>query len=355
MTNRIAKGANLQMGLNFRLHYGWDFGSSPAAPLGLEAPDRAALLDADFAQIAASGFRVVRWFVFCDGRNGIRFTGERPAGLEPCVAPAVRAALAAAARHGLSILFVLLDHTFAFNPVPISGTSMIKQGHGHALSHPDLFEALIGNVFVPFWDLIADHPNVLGYELINEPEMVMRRRENWFSTPSGVGCPDVPDVHQLSFADMSDRLSRTREAVHQNTRAQFSIGSMTARWMGRWAPLLDSDRDFLTFHYYGDDPDFPRLLEENIAPLAERLAVGLGEFYPQGASCIPPGHSGWPDISAADFFRHAAAAGLQLAMPWVWRPGANDPGEIPLEECLAVSREVHHNGIYARYSLVPAS
>ena len=93
MGKRITKGAPLQMGINFRLHYGWDFGVSPGTPLSLAAPDRAALLDTEFALLAAAGCRIVRWFVFCDGRNGIRFLGERPAGLDPLVAPALRVAL----------------------------------------------------------------------------------------------------------------------------------------------------------------------------------------------------------------------------------------------------------------------
>lgn len=355
MANGIVKGGSLQMGINFRLHYGWDFGASPGTPLGVEAPERAALLDSDFAALAAAGCRIVRWFVFCDGRNGIRFVGERPVGLDPLVAPALRVALNTAARHGISILFVLLDHTLSFSPESIPGTGMVKQGHGRLLRHPDLFESLVGNVFTPFWDLVADHPNVLGYELINEPEMVMQRREYWYAEPSGVGCPSVPDEDQLSLAEMSDRLGRTREAVHHSTRAQFSIGSMTARWMGRWAKLLDPSRDFLTFHYYGDEYDFLRVLEDRVAPHTEQLAVGLGEFYPQGARVIPAGHGGWPDISAAEFIRLAASFGLQLAMPWVWRPGPRDPGEVPLAECRAALSEVEHNVRHGRSTAVHAS
>jgi hypothetical protein len=355
MRNRIEKGAPLELGINFRLHYGWDFGVSPGEPLGLEAPARAALLDADFARLAEAGCRIVRWFVFCDGRNGIQFMGQRPVGLDPAVAPAVRVALDTAARHGISILFVLLDHTLAFSPVGIPGTNLIKQGHGRLLRHPDLFEALVGNVFVPFWELVDDHPNVLGYELINEPEMVMQRRDHWYAEPSGVGCPAVPDRDQLSFAEMADRLTRTREAVHHATSAQFSIGSMTARWMSRWADVLDPNRDLLTFHYYGDEYDFRRMLEERVLPVAEQMAVGIGEFYPQGARVVPAGHGGWPDISAGEFIRYAAAFGLQVAMPWVWRPGARDPGEVSLEECRAAIDEVAHNVRHERSALVHAS
>ena len=36
--------------------------------------------------------------------------------------------------------------------------------------------------------------------------------------------------------------------------------------------------------------------------------------------------------SAEDFFSAAARHRLQLAMPWVWNPGENDPGAISMEE-----------------------
>jgi hypothetical protein len=176
MRYQVKKGAPLRWGMNYRLHYGWDFGASPGPPLHLAAPDRAALLDADFATLAAAGCRLVRWLVFGDGRNGIRFVGEKPAGLDPCVAPALRVALDTAARHGIGILFVLLDHTLSFRPRGIPGTAMAIQGHGSLLRHADLFEALLGNVFAPFWDLIDNHSHVIGYELLNEPEMIMRWR-----------------------------------------------------------------------------------------------------------------------------------------------------------------------------------
>ena len=60
-------------------------------------------------------------------------------------------------------------------------------------------------------------------------------------------------------------------------------------------------------------------------------ALLLGCF---GAAALPPSRldSPWPDHRLADFFTAARRHRLQAALPWVWNPGPNDPGEIPLDE-----------------------
>jgi hypothetical protein len=135
---------------------------------------------------------------------------------------------------------------------------------------------------------------------------------------------------------MQRRMRRCAALVHRHTATQFSVGSMSSRWLAQWEDCLDPASDFLTFHYYGqhDERDLDRVFTTRIAPLAARLPVGLGEFYPCGAAAIPPSRaaSPWPDHRLADFFTAARRHRLQAALPWVWNPGANDPGEIPLDE-----------------------
>ena len=52
------------------IFYGLDFGANVwGSHLGVST--RRAAVARDFAQMAALGFVVVRWFVFCDGRGGV--------------------------------------------------------------------------------------------------------------------------------------------------------------------------------------------------------------------------------------------------------------------------------------------
>src|SRR5688500_2891984 len=83
-------GANLPW-----VHYGIDFGANAWRPEGgMAQQDERAQIELTFAGLAASGVQCVRWFLFCDGRAGIRFSdGGRPIGLDDFVFRDVDAAL----------------------------------------------------------------------------------------------------------------------------------------------------------------------------------------------------------------------------------------------------------------------
>ncbi|MBI2684972.1 MAG: hypothetical protein HYX27_01555 [Acidobacteria bacterium] len=322
---RLTRGGPLQLGVNYRLAYGWDFGDND---LSLANPARLATVNADFAAIATHNATILRWFVLNDGRGVMDRSGPKHWN-----SAALRAGLDAAQQHGLSVLLVLLDHTFCFREEQ-AGDS-VKQGHGLWFKDASLFDRLLGQLLEPLIMEVGTHPAVLGFELLNEPEMAMRRRAWWFGKVTGVGSSLVPKEWQLSVGEMRARMSLVADAAHR-TGKQFSVGSMSSRWVGQWEPVVDPDRDFLNFHYYGEnhERDLDAMIESRILPIAERVAIGFGEFYPRGCDCIPPGRTAtpWPDHRLMDFFSAARRYGLQLAMPWVWNPGENDPGEIPLDE-----------------------
>jgi hypothetical protein len=323
---RLTCGGPLHLGVNYRLSYGWDFIDGP---LNVAAPARAAMLDSDFSLLASHGATLIRWFLWNDGRRIVVDGKIRRPDFD-----ALRAGLDTAERHGLSVLLVLLDHTFCFREEPAGNA--VKQGHGAWLKDDARFDRLLGELLEPTIITAGRHPAVMGFELINEPEMAMRRRDRWFRRATGTGCSLVPEEWQLTLAEMHRRMRRCADVVHRRTSKQFSVGSMSSRWLAQWEPCVDPAVDFLTFHYYGqsDEQDLDRVFTTRIAPVAASFPVGLGEFYPQGAAVVPPSRqsSPWPDHRLTDFFTAAARHRLQTALPWVWNPGTQDPGEIPLDE-----------------------
>jgi hypothetical protein len=327
----LRHGGPLVLGMNYRLSYGWDFGRTCGGEdLSLNNPARLAMVKQDFAELAAHGVKLIRWFVFNDCRNGIIVTGQRAAGVTDTAMHALHKGLDAAHEAGLHVLLVLLDHTMAFDGVDIGDTGMHMQGRGDWLKDEGRFEALVDHVLGPVVQDLAGHPAVMGYELVNEPEMMMELWDGIVGGWTGAGSEQVRPEWRLSLDEMRERMWRMREVVHANSGAQFSIGAMSARWAGEWADVLEPSRDFLTFHYYGHlwETDFERTMEKYIETLTRRFAVGLGEFYPNGARVRPEGAPDWPDMSLEDFLRKAEEWDLQLAMPWVWRPGQHDPGPI---------------------------
>ena len=143
-------GANLPWIL-----YGLDFGANRWRPNGGVAQgDLREPLNRKLAQLAAAGVTMVRWFLLCDGRAGIRFSDNgSPDGLDACVLPDIDAALDATNGHGLRVLFVLLDFHWCksvqwVNGVQLGAAGRYSNGKSHGRDSST-------ESFGRFWSAIA--------------------------------------------------------------------------------------------------------------------------------------------------------------------------------------------------------
>jgi len=103
--SRFVVGANLPW-----VGYGTDFGASGWFPEGGLSAQPAALgrLDHTLAALERDGIAVLRLFMLCDGRSGIRFDSHHlPIGLDDSVFPDIDALLTAAKRHHVRVMPVL--------------------------------------------------------------------------------------------------------------------------------------------------------------------------------------------------------------------------------------------------------
>ncbi len=136
----IVVGANLPW-----ITYGCDFGANawrPAggvATTGIPPSVRRALGD-----LRDRGGTLVRWFLFCDGRAGIRFDGDRPVGLDDFVTADLDAALDLLDATGLRVIFVLLDFHWCLRRRDINGVQL--SGRQRVLTRADLRASLLENV-----------------------------------------------------------------------------------------------------------------------------------------------------------------------------------------------------------------
>src|SRR5512140_793944 len=105
---RISRDSKFLDGVNYQLHYGFDFGEHKCIPgLGLHHGDRLALVKKDFALLAENGIHAVRMNVFTDGRTGIVYDGIRRAiGVEDAVATGMLNVLRIAAASNMLVSFV---------------------------------------------------------------------------------------------------------------------------------------------------------------------------------------------------------------------------------------------------------
>lgn len=260
-------GSWFLFGVNYPYHrYGNDFGGNAWGAYGVGDPNTNAAVEADFARLDALGVRTVRWFVFADGRAGMRFDAAgMPIGLDEYVFRDMDAMLAIAQRHNISLTLVLLDFRFQFAPRLENGVQL--GGHGAILANPDGQQALVERVFIPLFQRYAAHPAILAWEVMNEPE--------WTLTDAGrvdreIGTP-------LPLATMRAFVGLTVAAIHEHARTYATVGSANVKWARNWVGL---NLDFYQAHYY--DWMKPYSTDNVFAMRADQLGLDrpivIGEF-----------------------------------------------------------------------------
>ena len=267
-------GANLPW-----VHYGIDFGANAWRPDGgVAQPDERAQLERTFEHLARSGVRYVRWFLFCDGRAGIQFSpGGRPLGLDGFVFRDVDAALDIARRHDIRIMFVLLDFLWCD---PASATRGVQMGgRSYVLADAASRDALFALVLGPLLERYADEPQILAWDIINEPE--------WIRT--------------MDAADLRTFLADSVDLIHGTTCHPVTIGSAGMRWRDRYTGI---GLDFYQVHWYDGLKRQPPL-ETPLDQLGFDRPVLLGEFPTKGSRRHPD-----------EIVETARAAGYSGAFYW---------------------------------------
>jgi hypothetical protein len=256
LTRPFLLGANLPWA-----HYGIDFGANAWRPEGgIGQPQERAQIELIFTRLAASGVQCVRWFLFCDGRAGIRFNeGGRPVGLDDFVFRDVDAALEVARHHGITIMFALFD--FLWCGAASVTHSVQMGGRAHAIDNAETRNALLDSVMRPLLERYSTETQIFAWDVINEPE--------WIKT--------VDESELRAF------LSESVALIHSTTQHPVTIGSAGARWRDRYADL---GLDFYQVHWYDSLKHQPSL-ETPVAELGFDRPVLLGEFPTRGSKRSP--------------------------------------------------------------------
>jgi hypothetical protein len=226
------------LGVNYPYyHYGNDFGANAWGSYGVHDPTTYAAVDKDFAQMSSLGVRTARWFVFADGRAGIKYdTAGLPSGIDEFVTRDLDAALEIAKRHNIGLNLVLLDFRFVWNATTENGVQ--QGGHASVLATPEGQQALIHNVFEPLFRRYANHPSILSWEVMNEPEWTLQ----------DAGDVDREKISQpLTLATFRSFAQQTVDSIHSVAHSYATIGSADMKWAKNWVGL---GLDYYQIHYY---------------------------------------------------------------------------------------------------------
>jgi len=244
--------------------YGGDFGATVwGAHNGISTATATAEVDADFQHISALGLKVVRWFVFCDGRGGLTFAKDgQVSGIDRYVINDMHSALELAHKHNIRVIFVLLDFNFAQKSVWASGAQV--GGHRKVIENVAYTQSFQELALAPLLSAFGQSEDIAAWEIINEPEWVMTAYPFW-------------QIKKIDEKKMQAFVLTTALFIKARAKQPVTVGSASREGLQYWQ---NSALDFLQFHSY---PNLERKnpLDTLVSDLGLSVPVILGEFPSQ--------------------------------------------------------------------------
>jgi hypothetical protein len=272
-------------------------------------------IEADFQQLARHGVTTVRWFLFTDGRNGIRFDSASglPTGLTDGVFEDMDLALAIARAQGIRVVFPVLDFSI-----------QKADAHPQVVRTDSGRKAFIENVLSPVLARYAREDSILAWEVMNEPEYVIS------------GFLESPYV-KIPFEDFALFTRMFANAVHQFTDALVTLGGADPRYISTW-DRADLGIDFNQVHGYYDkgkrDP-LQDLFGKTAVSYRTRRPLIIGEVPGKNDTHIPPvGLGAW-----LDFGLESGYAGV---WPWAFTYGGPEDRHSPYDAAAMVEFAHRH-------------
>jgi hypothetical protein len=281
------------LGVNYPWRkYGQDFGRSGSEHEGVSLAHAQEAVARDFAQIRDTGAKVVRWFVFGDGRGG--FVAEKGIARKPdeFLFADVAAALELAKNHGLKLCFSLIDFLW----LQEHRGKRPPHAHEHALHFAGGREAFLQSVLIPLFREFRAHPSLFAWEIANEPEWAIRE----FHRSS---------VTKMRFPDFRTYAEEIVRAVHEYGEAPVTLGSARLMWARAWTEI---GLDFYQAHY------FPATEKWKRRNLAGQLAVLPPLDKPLWLGELPARDPSHPEYSLVEALRSCRNADLYGAAVWRW-------------------------------------
>lgn len=267
------------------IEYGCDFGANAWFPRGgVSTRGVPAGVQQRTLRLSAHGVRTLRWFVFCDGRAGIRFgDGEEPLGLDDYVLADLDAALDFMSAIDMRIVLTLFDFLWCAPRTSENGVQM--GGRARAVEDPRHRRLLLDRVVRPVLHRYARTSAVAAWDLMNEPEWVAKRR---------------------GPRPIREFVTETAGLVHEIASQPATVGLASS---GGLSLVRDAGLDFYQLHWY--DKLGQAMLERSVDSYGLDKPIVLGEFPTRG-SRLPP----------AEILALARRAGYSAA--WLWSAMAGD-------------------------------
>ncbi len=220
-----------------------------------------------FATLKSNGVNTVRWWVFADGRGAPEFSatsGGAVTGFDTNTLPSMADAIRIAAEYDIYIIFNLWSFDMLMPDSDAYGKGEHAGGHADLITNTTKRASFINNALIPMLQYtipgttyrIGNHPNVLGWDIFNEPEFGI----------SDLGEVESSITTPVSLSQMQRFVAEISGTIHRHSNQLTTVGSAALKWSssrvlgGERNYWTDSDLipydaqgylDFYQVHYYG--------------------------------------------------------------------------------------------------------
>ena len=273
--------------------------SHPDLAFGFEQPGRAQI---DVTELSGAGVEALRWFVFADGRAAPEFDQNGyVTGLDPLFMRDFDTLLRLAREHGLFVVPVLFDFLLCGEPDEVNGVPLF--GRADLIRDPQRRQSFLTNALDPILDRYGAAPEILAWEVINEPEWCLKDLV-FADRPD-----ELPVGGAVTTAEMQAFVGETARFIHDHPstyRTAVTLGSASERYLDLWfGKSPDLGLDVCQFHLYNCED----CLDKGRS-LADRHNCALGEFSALASRT---------DRTVLDYLEDTFEGGYAGAAVWSWR------------------------------------
>lgn len=226
-------------------------------------------IKSDMDTMAKKGIHALRWWVFPDLAWGPTWSGKDEGslctGLPNNWVKNMKAACDYALSKDIKIYWTITSFDVSRPDDEVD--------HDDVIDNAKVRQSFFDNALKPILLELGDHKGVMGWDVINEPEWIVK------SEDGGAARTDGYEI--FSLKSMREFIKTTVAYIHQYAKQPVSFGSANMKWLGAQYDLWDDlDVDFYDFHWYDWATEWFNPIKTPASALNLDKPVIIGEMMP---------------------------------------------------------------------------